>query len=114
MGLCRNASILRDVRILVIDDTRAVRARFAAMLGELAGVERVLEAKDEVEALALAARHSPRLVVLDLHLGARLAIDLIPYFASRAPRPVVVVVTSSPSEGHRRTCLASGADHFFD
>jgi DNA-binding NarL/FixJ family response regulator len=102
------------VRILVIDDTRAVRARFAAMLSELAGVERILEAKDNVEGLALAVQHAPRVVVLDLHLGPHLAIDLIPYFASRAPRPLVVVVTSEPSEGHRRTCIASGADHFFD
>jgi DNA-binding NarL/FixJ family response regulator len=102
------------VRILVVDDARVVRARFAAMLGEVDGVDCVLEAHDAGGALALLSSHALQVVVLDLHLRDGVSIDLVPQLKAFTPAPLVIVVTNDPSEPHRASCLAKGADHFFD
>lgn len=102
------------MRILVVDDAQPVRARFVAMLREVRGVERVFEAIDADQALAFLASTTLHVVVLDLHLREGVSIDLVPHVKSFTPAPVVIVVTNDPSERHRATCLARGADYFFD
>lgn len=103
-----------DVRILVVDDAQPVRARFVAMLREVHGVESVFEAIDADQALAFLASTTLHVVVLDLHLRDGVSIDLLPHVKSLTPPPLVIIVTNDPSERHRATCLARGADHFFD
>jgi DNA-binding NarL/FixJ family response regulator len=38
----------------------------------------------------------------------------LPLLKATAASPLVVVLTSHPTELHRRQCLALGADYFFD
>jgi DNA-binding response OmpR family regulator len=101
------------VRILVVDDSAAIRARLVAMLRELPGVE-PHEATDADEALAAIREHLPDLVVLDVHMPGKSGIDVLPIIKALPSAPVVVVLTSHPTEHHRRLSLAQGADFFFD
>jgi DNA-binding NarL/FixJ family response regulator len=57
------------VRILVCDDHVVVRAGLLALLDSAPGIEVVGEAGTGEEALALAARLSPDVVLMDLQLG---------------------------------------------
>ncbi|MET8331248.1 response regulator transcription factor [Streptomyces sp. NPDC005181] len=59
----------RPVRILVCDDHVVVRAGLLALLDSAPGIEVVGEAGTGEEALALAAKHSPDVVLMDLQLG---------------------------------------------
>jgi DNA-binding response OmpR family regulator len=101
------------VRVLVVDDSPAIRARLAAMLREIPGVE-VSEAGGADEALATAAAEPPDLVVLDVHMPGRSGLDVLPQLKALPSAPLVVVLTSHPTELHRRQSTAMGADLFLD
>jgi len=101
------------VRILVVDDSSAIRARLVAMLREVPGVE-LHEAGGADEALHAIDAHRPELVVLDVHMPGMSGIDVVPIIKALPSPPVVVVLTSHPTEHHRRLSIAHGADFFFD
>jgi DNA-binding NarL/FixJ family response regulator len=102
------------VKVLVVDDARLIRARMVTLLAAIPGVQEVLEAESTADALAALRAHSPRVVVLDLHLGASSGLALVPSVKRECPGAVVIVVTNQWSEQHRRRCLADGADAFLD
>jgi DNA-binding NarL/FixJ family response regulator len=102
------------MRVLVVDDSPAVRRRVAALLREIPAVADVDEADQPDTALRLAETHGPRLVVLDLHLGGRGALSVLTSLKRLAAPPAVAVLTNDASERLRRECLSRGADYFFD
>jgi DNA-binding response OmpR family regulator len=101
------------VRVLVVDDSPVIRARLVAMLGEVPGVE-VHEAEAADEALAAIALHRPHLVVLDVHMPGKSGLDVLPDIKALPHAPMVAVVTSHPTEHHRRLSMTMGADLFLD
>lgn len=103
---------LARVRVLVVDDSPAVRRRIAARVREAGG--HAVEIADAESALVEARAHVPDVVVLDLHLGGMSGLEALPRLKETASAPLVIVMTNHPSEQHRRECLARGADHFFD
>jgi DNA-binding NarL/FixJ family response regulator len=84
------------------------------MLGEVAGVDEVLEADRTSSALAVARASSPSVIVLDLNLGQESGLALLPLLKRELADAIVIVLTNHPSAGHRRQCEASGASYFFD
>jgi CheY-like chemotaxis protein len=107
------AGTLDRVKVLIVDDSAIIRDRLAAMVGELAGVE-LMEACGADEAVAIARDSRPDLVLLDLHMPGKSGLAVIEDLKAMSPAPVVVVLTCQPTESHRRTSLAKGADFFFD
>ena len=97
----------------MVDDAPGIRARLLALLQEVDGVQ-TLEARDAAEGLALLRAHGADVVVLDLHMPGRSGLDVLRDIKATVPSPTVVVLTSHPTELHRRMCLERGADHFFD
>jgi DNA-binding NarL/FixJ family response regulator len=102
------------MRVLVVDDSPAVRRRITARLREIPEVEHVDEATDVGGALAAAEAGAPQLVVLDLHLRGCGALDVLTSLKRVAAPPAIAVLTNDASEHHRRECIARGADYFFD
>jgi len=105
---------MNNVRVLVVDDSVAVRARLASMIREVCGVAIVHEAGDGDEAILAAREHGADLVVLDIHMPQRDGFEALPRLKALAPPPIVMVLTNDPSERHRRRCVLLGADLFFD
>jgi DNA-binding response OmpR family regulator len=101
------------VVVLVVEDCAFIRERLAAMVGEVPGVE-VEQAADGEEALRIARRRLPGLVLLDLHLPDGGGLAVLPRIKALPSAPVVVVLTGAPTEHHRRQSLARGADFFLD
>ncbi|WP_143663445.1 response regulator transcription factor, partial [Streptomyces bobili] len=60
---------MTPIRILVCDDHAVVRAGLLALLGSAPDIEVVGEAGSGEEALALARRLRPDVVLMDLQLG---------------------------------------------
>jgi len=56
------------IRVLLADDQRVVREGLGTLLGLLDGIELVGTAADGEEAVALAARHDPDIVLMDLRM----------------------------------------------
>jgi DNA-binding NarL/FixJ family response regulator len=101
------------VKVLVIDDASHVRARFVAMLAAIRGVS-VIEAGTAADALAALRAHAPSVVVLDLHMPDQSGVALAPWIRREFPDALLIVLTNDATDQHRRQCLASGADAFFD
>lgn len=101
------------MRILVVDDSIVVRARLAQLLREDA-TQAVDEASSAEEAFAIAGRHLPDVVVLDLNMPVMGGLEILPQLKALASSPTVIVLTNHPSEIHEREARARGADFFFD
>jgi DNA-binding NarL/FixJ family response regulator len=101
------------VKVLVVDDSPAIRARLMTLLREVDGLE-LSEASGADEALDRLASGGVHVVLLDLHMPGKTGLDVLPAIKAREPAPLVIVLTGHPTEHHRRTSLALGADYFFD
>lgn len=101
------------MKVLVVDDSDAIRARLVARLLEVPGAD-VHEAARADDALALCRAMHVDAVLLDLHMPGKWGLAIVASLKALNPPPLVVVMTGHPTEHHRRSSLAAGADYFFD
>jgi len=102
------------MRVLVIDDSRAVRAGLTELIGELEFVERIDEAADGADAMAAALRSQPHVVLLDLRMPRVNGLDVLGDLKRSASSPVVIVLTNHATAAYRERCLTAGATEFLD
>ena len=105
---------LRACTLLLVDDEEANLDLLDALLGK-AGYEHLVRTSDAREVSALAAEHSPDLVLLDLHMPHRHGLDVLSDLRAATPegeyRPVLVLTADVTSEARDRA-LALGARDF--
>ena len=82
------------MRILIVDDESAARARLASLLEEIdpAGIEIVGEAGDGLSALELVRQHHPDLVLLDISMPEVDGFDVARHMPH--PRPLIIFQTA--------------------
>jgi DNA-binding NarL/FixJ family response regulator len=97
-----------DVRILVVDDHPLTRDALAALLAQ-GGFDVVGEAADGVEALELAARLQPDLVLLDLSMPGLDGLSVLPRLRAACAGCEVVVLTASGTEENLLAAIRGGA-----
>jgi DNA-binding NarL/FixJ family response regulator len=102
------------VRVIVVDDSPAVRARLVAMLREARDVHVVAEAENGDEALRLTRALAPDIVVLDLNLPGLSGLDVLALLKAEPVPPIVMILTNHAHDRYRSACLREGADFFFD
>lgn len=96
------------VRILLCDDHLVVRAGLLALLGSEPDIEVVGEAGSGEEAVALAAKLTPDVVLMDLQLGA--GIDGVEATRRIAPTGVhVLVLTTYDTDADITRAIEAGA-----
>lgn len=99
------------VRILVCDDHVVVRAGLLALLDSAPGIEVVGEAGTGEEALALAARLAPDVVLMDLQLGAGIdGVETTRRLTAGTGRvPHVLVLTTYDTDADITRAIEAGA-----
>ena len=95
-------------RVLVVDDHPLTRDALAALLAQ-GGFDVVGEAGDGAEAIALAARLQPELVLLDLSMPGLDGLAALPRLRAAAPGCEVVVLTASGTEANLLAAIRAGA-----
>jgi len=100
--------------VYIVDDSAAIRARLAEMLGKMADVAVVGEAASAAEAIPGILRTHPHSVLLDLNLMGRTGIDVMRAVLPEAPETVFVVLTNHAEPQYRRACAKAGAAYFLD
>ena len=100
------------VRVLVADDHPVVRAGLRFSLGAAAGFEICGEAENADDALALAARHVPRLIILDLNLVGRDGDKTVALMRRACPEASILVFSMNPEELFAERALADGANGY--
>jgi len=94
------------MRVLVADDNAVVRLGVRAVLEQVPDVSATLQAADGVQALEIARRERPDVVLLDVRMPRRGGLDVLAELAEIAP---VLMLTHSDEPETIRAALAAGA-----
>ncbi|BDG60045.1 response regulator [Caldinitratiruptor microaerophilus] len=97
------------MRILIVDDHAVLRSGLRLLLHGKDGLEVVGEAGEAAEALALARRLRPELVLLDLSLPGLSGLDLLQRLRAEMPWLKVLVLTMHDDPEYLRRALEAGA-----
>jgi DNA-binding NarL/FixJ family response regulator len=100
------------VRVLVADDQRAVREALATVLDAEQGMEVVGQAADGDEAVDLAHRLSPDVVLMDLNMPHVDGVAATRRLAAELPSVKVVVLTTFADDANIIAALEAGAMGF--
>ncbi|MEU3535487.1 response regulator transcription factor [Streptomyces murinus] len=99
----------RPVRILVCDDHAVVRAGLLALLHSAPDIEVVGEAGSGEEALALARKTAPDVVLMDLQLAGIDGVETTRRLCATSPAPHVLVLTTYDTDADVTRAVAAGA-----
>ena len=97
-----------SVRVLLADDHPITRDALSALLGQ-SGFSVVGEAGDGKEAIELARRLRPQIVLLDLSMPGLDGLEALPRLREAAPESEVVVLTASGTEENLLAAIRRGA-----
>jgi two-component system, NarL family, response regulator DevR len=97
------------VRILLVDDHAIVREGLRALLEEEQGMDIVGEATNGDEAVEMAARLEPNLVLMDLKMPGLPASDAIRAIRARNPSVHVLMLTSYAEDQQVQKVISAGA-----
>jgi DNA-binding NarL/FixJ family response regulator len=97
------------IRVLLVDDHAIVREGLRALLDETESLQIVGEAADGTEALELARRLRPDVVLMDLKMPGLPAADAIRTIRAQYPATRVLVLTSYAEDRQVEEVLRAGA-----
>lgn len=100
------------VTLLVVDDHTLFRRGLIALLAQDDGLLVVGEAGDAAEALRLAPRLQPQVILLDNHLPGVMGVDAIQGLREVAPHSRVLMLTVSEDAQDLATALRNGAQGY--
>ncbi len=92
--------------VLVVDDNAVIRAGLRMLLADCSDLEVVGEAETGDAALALAIRHHPDVVLLDVRMPGRSGLEVVAELAREA---CVLMLTSTEDDASIRHAIADGA-----
>jgi len=103
-------SIVRSaIRVLLVDDHARVRAALRDLLESYPNLTLVGEASNGEEAVRLVKELSPSVVVMDINMPRLNGIDATMRIKTSYPHVVIVGLSVSASDAHRRAMTAAGA-----
>jgi DNA-binding NarL/FixJ family response regulator len=100
------------IRVLLADDQALVRAGFRMIVEDQPDMQVVGEAGDGRQALSLAARTEPHVVLMDIRMPEMDGIEATTVLTARTPRPRVVILTTFDLDEYVYNALAAGASGF--
>ncbi len=102
----------QTVKILIVDDHAIVRKGLIALLKVKPGVEVIGEAADGDEAVEMAKRLNPDVILLDLVLPNKDGITALKEIRQDNPDAKVLILTSLVEETTVKAAIEAGADGF--
>ncbi len=97
------------LRVLLVDDHKLVRAGMRSLLRDIEGVEVVGEASDGAEALQLAERERPDVVLMDIAMKGMNGLEAAARLRERLPATKIVILSMHTSEEYVLLALRAGA-----
>jgi len=101
--------VTQDIRILIVDDHDIVREGQRALIETEPGMELVGEAKDGIEAVELAKRFQPDVILMDLHMPKKDGVEAITEIKGENPESRILVLTSFNEDEKVYAAIKAGA-----
>ena len=101
--------VLKRPRVLIVDDHPVVRMGLRAVIEQSGQYDICGEAGTPAEALNIAGREHPDLLILDLMLGGRGGADFVAQCLKRAPAARVLVLSQHDEALYAQRVLEAGA-----
>ncbi|MBF6605331.1 MAG: response regulator transcription factor [Chloroflexi bacterium] len=101
-----------QLRLLVADDHEVVRRGLVALLDRREGFEVVAEAGTVAEALAMAHRYQPDIVIMDVRLPDGSGVEACREIRAELPSTRVIILTSYPDEEAVLSAIVAGASGY--
>jgi DNA-binding NarL/FixJ family response regulator len=95
-------------RVLVVDDSASMRAVVSSIVKRL-GFAVAGEAADGKEAVALALRDKPDIVMLDINMPVKTGFEALQEIKAVLPGAIVIMMTSVSDTESVEKCLETGA-----
>jgi len=102
---------IRDVKVLVCDDSILVRKQFEKVLKDF-GCVSVFEAKNGLEALESYKQNSPDLVFMDIVMPVVTGIEGLTNILSYDPKAKVIMASSAGTQANLKKAIEVGAYNF--
>ena len=100
------------ITVLIVDDDALVRAGLALILGGADDIELVAEATDGGEGVALAKKHQPDVVLMDVRMPNVNGLEATERLQAEPDPPKVIVLTTFDTDDTVVRALAAGASGF--
>jgi DNA-binding NarL/FixJ family response regulator len=100
------------IRVLLVDDQALVRGGFRLILESKPGIEVVGEAADGAEAVTLATRSKPDVVLMDVRMPQLDGIAATTQILAALPRARVIILTTFDLDEYVFAALRAGASGF--
>jgi DNA-binding NarL/FixJ family response regulator len=98
--------------IVVVDDNARVRALIRGIAAQEPDFQVVGEAEDGAEAICLAQKLQPDIVLLDLVMPRVTGLEALRRIKAARPETKVIIVTVHDEDAYRQAAETSGADAF--
>jgi DNA-binding NarL/FixJ family response regulator len=99
------------VKLLVVDDHEVVRTGLASLLSG-SNVKIVAEASSSAEAVKMASKHKPDVILLDIRMPDGDGLDAMEKIKKSAPHASVVVLSTYDNPTYVARAVASGASDY--
>ncbi len=100
------------IRVLIADDQPLIRMGFRLILGSTPDLEVVAEAENGRQAVELALRHDPDVVLMDVRMPQVDGIEATRQLTAQAPRSRVLILTTFDLDEYAFAGLNAGASGF--
>ncbi|WP_107850327.1 response regulator [Oceanimonas marisflavi] len=98
--------------VMIVDDHPLIRRGLGQLLGLEPELQIVAEASSGFDALPLARKHQPDLILLDLNMKAMSGLDTLHALRAEHITASIVILTVSDSRSDMRALLNAGADGY--
>jgi two-component system nitrate/nitrite response regulator NarL len=100
---------VRGIKVIIIDDHQVVREGLRLLIQSQPGFKVVGDAGNSKEALVVAQREQPEVILLDLDLGTESGIEIIPQLLATARSARVLALTGLRDQEVHRQAILRGA-----
>ena len=100
------------IRVLVVEDNALMREGLSAILSTQPDIDLVGQACDGIEAVEIAIKFHPNVILLDLHMPRQDGFTTIPIIKDKLPNTHILVLTSFADNDHVYQAIKSGAEGY--